>query len=79
MGGEVLSKNKLSVEVLLLPLLAGADCTSSLPSALEELPEELRVSLVLTEALERRRMLRSLRKDGIVAGRPAGEGGWVYG
>lgn len=74
-GGEVLSKNELKVEELLLPLLLACDCGSSLPSLLE-LPEEswvLFLSLV-NEALERRRNWKSLRKEGIAAA-TAGEAG----
>lgn len=66
-GGEALSKNELSVDELLLPLLWDCDCGSSLPSLLE-LPEESCVFLSLVnEAFERRRNWKSLRKEGIAA------------
>ena len=69
-GGDVLSNHELSVEELLFPLFVCCDRCSSLPSLLEEelwseeglLFAEL---AVLKEAFDRRRRLRSLRKEGI--------------
>ena len=64
-GGEVLSFSCLSAYELSVSddwFVGG----SSLPaSLLEVFPDELVVSVVLKDVLERRRMLRSLRKDGI--------------
>ena len=64
-GGEVLSFSCLSAYELSVSddWFAGG---SSLPaSLLEVLPDELAVSVVLKDVLERRRMLRSLRNEGI--------------
>lgn len=73
-GGDVLSNHELKVDELLFPLLARCDLGSSLPSLLEEeLWSEVWVLLVVVvvkDAFDRRRRLRSFRKEGI-----AGEGG----
>ena len=69
-GGEDLSNHELSVDELLFPLVVCCERCSSLPSLLEEelwseeglLFAEL---AVLKEAFDRRRRLRSLRKEGI--------------
>lgn len=68
MGGEdALSNHELSVEELLLPLLLCCERCSSLPSLLdEEFWSEARLLALLKEAFDRRRRLRSLRKEGIV-------------
>lgn len=63
-GGDDRSSNELSVDEDLLTI--GGRSGAS-PSLLEVLPEwEASVSLVRTLAFERRRRLRSLRKDGII-------------
>ena len=71
-GGDVLSNHELSVEELLFPLFVCCDRCSSLPSLLEEEfwseAPLLAVLAVLKEAFDRRRRLRSLRKEGIAAG-----------
>ena len=69
-GGDDLSNQELSVDELLFPLVVCCERCSSLPSLLEEelwseeglLFAEL---AVLKEAFDRRRRLRSLRKEGI--------------
>lgn len=64
-GGDDRSSHELKVEDDLL--ICGRSGAS--PSLLEVLPEwETSVSLVLTLAFDRRRILRSLRKEGIAVG-----------
>ena len=69
MGGDALSNHELSVDELLFPLLVCCERCSSLPSLLEE---EFWSEVgwlagleLLKEAFDRRRRLRSLRKEGI--------------
>ena len=76
-GGDVLSNHELSVEELLFPLFVCCDRCSSLPSLLEEefwsevvvfaflFVFEFEDLAVLKEAFERRRKLRSFRKEGM--------------
>ena len=68
-GGDDLSNHELSVDELLFPLVVCCERCSSLPSLLEEelWSEEglFAEVLVLKEAFDRRRRLRSLRKEGI--------------
>jgi hypothetical protein len=70
-GGDGFSNHELSVEELLFPLLVCCERCSSFPSLLEEeFWSEVRllvVLVVLKEAFDRRRRLRSLRKEGIAA------------
>jgi hypothetical protein len=71
-GGDGFSNHELSVEELLFPLLVCCERCSSFPSLLEEeFWSEVRllvVLVVLKEAFDRRRRLRSLRKEGIAVG-----------
>lgn len=68
-GWDCLSNHELSVDELLFPLLVCCDRCSSLPSLLdEEFWSEAGVLGVLKEAFERRRSVRSFRKEGIAAG-----------
>lgn len=68
-GGDCLSNHELSVDELLFPLLVCCDRCSSLPSLLdEEFWSEAGVLGVLKEAFERRRSVRSFKKEGIAAG-----------
>ncbi len=60
-GGEDLSNQELSVE---LDLLRARVRSAASPSVLE-LPEESPLVVLVKEAFERRRRLRSLRKEGI--------------
>lgn len=66
-----MSNHELSVDELLFPLLVCCERCSSLPSLLEEEfwseAPLLAVLAVLKEAFDRRRRLRSLRKEGIAA------------
>ena len=68
-GGDDLSNHELSVDELLFPLVVCCERCSSLPSLLEEelWSEEglFAEVLVLKEAFDRRRRLRSFRKEGI--------------
>ena len=68
-GGDALSNHELSVDELLFPLLVCCERCSSLPSLLEEEfwsdAGVLAVLAVLNDAFDRRRRLRSLRKEGI--------------
>lgn len=72
-GGDALSNHELSVDELLFPLLVCCERCSSLPSLLEEefwseaglLAALFAVLALLNEAFDRRRRLRSLRKEGI--------------
>lgn len=68
-GGDDLSNHELSVDELLFPLVVCCERCSSLPSLLEEelWSEEglFAEVVVLKEAFDRRRRLRSLRKEGI--------------
>lgn len=68
-GGDDLSNHELSVDELLFPLVVCCERCSSLPSLLEEelWSEEglFAEAVVLKEAFDRRRRLRSLRKEGI--------------
>lgn len=70
-GGDVLSNHELNVDELLFPLVVFCDRCSSLPSLLEEelwSEDWLFVELaVLTEFLDLRRRVRSLKKEGIAA------------
>jgi hypothetical protein len=71
-GGDALSNHELRVEELLFPLLVFCERCSSLASLLEEeFWSEGRVLVtlgaVLKEAFDRRRRLRSLRKEGIAS------------
>jgi hypothetical protein len=71
-GGDDLSNHELSVDELLFPLVVCCERCSSLPSLLEEelWSEEVlfAVLAVVKEAFDRRRRLRSLRKEGIAKG-----------
>ena len=69
-GGEVLSFSCFSAYELTVSDDWFAGGSSLPPSLLEVLPDELVVSVVLNDVFERRRRLRSLRKEGI-----AGSGG----
>ena len=76
-GGEDLSNHELSVDELLFPLVVCCERCSSLPSLLEEefwsevvvfafvFVFEFEDLAVLKEAFERRRKLRSFRKEGM--------------
>jgi hypothetical protein len=74
-GGDVLSNHELSVEELLFPLFVCCDRCSSLPSLLEEefwsevvvFAVVFEVLAVLKEAFERRRKLRSFKKEGMMS------------
>jgi hypothetical protein len=71
-GGDGFSNHELSVDELLFPLLVCCERCSSFPSLLEEeFWSEVRLLVllvVLKEAFDRRRRLRSLRKEGIAVG-----------
>ena len=68
-GGDDLSNHELSVDELLFPLVVCCERCSSLPSLLEEEVWSeavlFAVLAVLKEAFDRRRRLRSLRKEGM--------------
>jgi len=68
-GGDALSNHELSVDELLFPLVVCCERCSSLPSLLEEEVWSeavlFAVLAVLKEAFDRRRRLRSLRKEGM--------------
>nr|POE48829.1 hypothetical protein CFP56_38926 [Quercus suber] len=74
-GGECLSKKELSVEEDLLSRGSSLvlSLVTSLLDVLPELEVEVSASVTRNELLDLRRMLRSLRKEGIAAGAPAKE------
>lgn len=70
-GGDALSNHELSVDELLFPLVVCCERCSSLPSLLEEEVWSEAVLFaalaLLKEAFDRRRRLRSLRKEGMAS------------
>jgi hypothetical protein len=82
-GGDGFSNHELSVDELLFPLLVCCERCSSFPSLLEEeFWSEVRLLVllvVLKEAFDRRRRLRSLRNEGIaVVEEEEGVSEWPY-